>query len=259
MRHARKRSRQPLCVGFAVAAVLIPFSGLFAQEPPKPPAPRPAPPPVAAPAAPAPIQMRLPQVVGRGGEEAMTNAAFVQPPRERLRLLSRAKQLLGREALLRGRQGTGRDPAIGRRRRAPHAAGRIDPLPQGRGGALIAAMPAEGRAAYQREYAAQAGRLFEEAVKSGDVGGIERVAGQFFHTPAGYEATQLLAHVHLDHDRALAAALCFERLARSAGSRQVSGAAAVLQDGRRLALGRQSGARPADAAGVEATRAQEPG
>ena len=85
-------------------------------------------------------------------------------------------------------------------------------------GRLIATMPAEGREAYQREYAAQSQRLLEAAIKEGNLAGIEHVAGQFFHTPSGYTATQLLANIHLDHGRALAAALCLERLREAAGA-----------------------------------------
>jgi tetratricopeptide (TPR) repeat protein len=142
----------------------------------------------------------------------MANAAFVQPPRERLRLLSRARQLLEEKRYSEAVKALGEILQSTEDGVLPTQQGESTRFLKAEAVALIAGMPAEGRAAYQREYAAQAQRFLEEAVKAGDVGGIERVAGQYFHTPAGYEATQLLAHVHLDHNRALAAALCFERL-----------------------------------------------
>lgn len=80
---------------------------------------------------------------------------------------------------------------------------------------LIGQLPAEGREAYQLQYAAQARRMLTEAVEAGDRETVAEVSRKYFHTDAGYEATLLLASDHLDRGRALAAALCLERLRSS--------------------------------------------
>lgn len=77
---------------------------------------------------------------------------------------------------------------------------------------LIGRLPADGQEAYQLQYGAQARQMLSEAVQSGDSDGVAEVSRKYFHTAAGYEATLLLASDHLDRGRALAAALCLERL-----------------------------------------------
>lgn len=77
---------------------------------------------------------------------------------------------------------------------------------------LIGELPEEGREAYRLQYGARAQQMLDEAVKSGDPDKVAEVSRTYFHTSAGYEATLLLAGDHLDHGRALAAALCLQRL-----------------------------------------------
>ena len=146
------------------------------------------------------------------GQQAMTNSAFVQPERDRLRLLSRARQLLEEKRYSEGVKGLGEVLDSAEDGVLPSLENEPVRFLKAEAVKMIATLPPEGLKAYQREYAAGAQRSLDAAVKAGDVAGIERVAGQFFHTPAGYEATQLLASVHLDHGRPLAAALSFERL-----------------------------------------------
>src|SRR6516164_1331736 len=78
--------------------------------------------------------------------------------------------------------------------------------------ALLGQMPAAGREAYEKQYGPVARRLFEEAQKSRDADELSLVARKYFHTPWGYEAAYRLAADHFDHERALTAALGFERL-----------------------------------------------
>jgi outer membrane protein assembly factor BamB len=77
---------------------------------------------------------------------------------------------------------------------------------------LLGQMPAAGREVYEKQYGPAARRLFEEAQKSRDGDDLAVVARKYFHTPWGYEAAYRLAADHFDHERALTAALCFERL-----------------------------------------------
>ena len=77
---------------------------------------------------------------------------------------------------------------------------------------LIGELPPEGREAYRLQYGARARRMLTEGVQTGNPEIVAEVSRKYFHTPAGYEATLLLAADHLDHSRALAAALCLERL-----------------------------------------------
>lgn len=148
------------------------------------------------------------------GQAEPDRASFVPPERDRLRLLTRARQLLDEKRYSEAVKGLGEVLDSAEDGVLPSPGGEDEPVRFLKAEAvkIISALPAEGRQAYHREYAAGAQRALDAAVKAGDVSGIERVAGQFFHTPAGYEATSLLANVHLDHHRALAAALCFERL-----------------------------------------------
>ena len=77
---------------------------------------------------------------------------------------------------------------------------------------LLAQMPPAGRAAYRSWYDADARRMLHAAVQSGDVIELEAIAGRFFLTPAGAEATYLLAVQHLAHGHPLHAALRLQRL-----------------------------------------------
>ncbi len=77
---------------------------------------------------------------------------------------------------------------------------------------LIGELPAKGREAYRLQYGARARQMLTKAVETGDPQIVAEVSRSYFHTSAGYEATLLLAADHLDHSRALAAALCLERL-----------------------------------------------
>ncbi len=80
---------------------------------------------------------------------------------------------------------------------------------------LLGQMPAEGREIYEKQYGPAARRLFEDALRLNDIDGRGRSSpARFFHTQSlgYYEAAYRLAADHLDHERALTAALCFERL-----------------------------------------------
>ncbi len=82
---------------------------------------------------------------------------------------------------------------------------------------IIGSMPDEGRQAYELNYGATAAKQLAEAVAAGNEGGLEEVSRRYFHTKAGYQATFLLAMLHLDRGQPLAAALCLRRLQDSPG------------------------------------------
>lgn len=77
---------------------------------------------------------------------------------------------------------------------------------------IIGALPPEGREAYELWCGSKARTLLKEAIERGDYRQMERVARDYFHTKAGREASYRLGVYHRDHDRPLAAALCFRRL-----------------------------------------------
>ena len=83
---------------------------------------------------------------------------------------------------------------------------------------IIGSMPNEGRQAYELNYGATAAKQLAEAVTAGNQGGLEEVSRRYFHTKAGYQATFLLAMLHLDRGQPLAAALCLRRLQESPGA-----------------------------------------
>ena len=80
---------------------------------------------------------------------------------------------------------------------------------------LIGQLPVAGRASYDLQFGAQAKQLLETAAREGNADGLAEVSRRFFHTSAGYEATELLGTYHMEHGRPLAAALCFKRLQES--------------------------------------------
>ena len=109
---------------------------------------------------------------------------------------------------------------------------------------LIGQMPPKGLEWYELQYGAAARAMLDQAKKQSDLRALHNVAGRYFHTVAGYEATSLLARRHLDRGRPLAAAMCYQKLiasparARYEPALSVSLAAALLRAGHhdRLAL-----------------------
>ncbi len=83
---------------------------------------------------------------------------------------------------------------------------------------IIGGMPEAGRKAYELNYGATAAKHLADAVQSGNEAGLEEVSRRYFHTTAGYQATYLLAALHLDRGQPLAAALCLKRLQESPGA-----------------------------------------
>ena len=81
---------------------------------------------------------------------------------------------------------------------------------------LIESLPPKGRSVYELKYGLKAQTALEDALEAGDFPGIEAVARSYFHTPAGYRATYLLATQQLDNGIPLSAALHFERLRKLA-------------------------------------------
>ena len=78
---------------------------------------------------------------------------------------------------------------------------------------LLAALPPEGRTAYELQFGAQARALLGEALTQEDDRKLGDVIRRFFHTRAGYEACLLAGRSELAQGRPLAAALHLQRLA----------------------------------------------
>jgi len=77
---------------------------------------------------------------------------------------------------------------------------------------VLRELPHEGRQAYQAIFAPIARRELEAAIAAGDIGEVQRIVGQYFDTPAGYEASFLLAQYESDRGQHLAAALLYQQL-----------------------------------------------
>lgn len=77
---------------------------------------------------------------------------------------------------------------------------------------LIAALPAEGRAAYRAQFEGVARQQLNAAIASGGEGALRDVARRFPSTKAGSESLYRLGQFLWDHGRAEAAASCLERL-----------------------------------------------
>jgi outer membrane protein assembly factor BamB len=77
---------------------------------------------------------------------------------------------------------------------------------------ILGTLPPRGRESYELQFGAQARKLLEQAAEAGDASKLADVSRRFFHTRAGYEATELLGTYQMEHGQPLAAALCFRRL-----------------------------------------------
>ncbi|MEE9601843.1 MAG: PQQ-binding-like beta-propeller repeat protein, partial [Thermoguttaceae bacterium] len=77
---------------------------------------------------------------------------------------------------------------------------------------LIGTLPAKGIEAYRLQFGTLAAKALAEAVPTGDMAALTEISRRYFHTQAGYDATFILARHHLDHDRPMAAAMCYQQL-----------------------------------------------
>jgi outer membrane protein assembly factor BamB len=79
-------------------------------------------------------------------------------------------------------------------------------------GRIIGTLEREGRESYELQFGARAKQALRQAAADGDATQLADISRQFFFTQAGADATYLLGRHHLDQNRPLAAAMCFERL-----------------------------------------------
>jgi outer membrane protein assembly factor BamB len=160
------------------------------------------------------------QIQAQGGAFLQTSdenaeASFVQPDRDQLQLLSRARRLLSQERYSEAIRAlsdilTGEKDGV-----LPQQGDETPRFLKAEVLRILSGLTPQGREAYELAYGGDAQRQLDQAVAAGDVAGLENVARQYFHTPAGYEAMRLLGQHHMDNNRPLAAALCFRRLAES--------------------------------------------
>ena len=77
---------------------------------------------------------------------------------------------------------------------------------------LLAALPPQGREAYELQFRARAERELEQAIARADRSGVVAVARRWFHTPAGRRATMMAALESLEGNQPLEAAAWLDRL-----------------------------------------------
>jgi outer membrane protein assembly factor BamB len=82
---------------------------------------------------------------------------------------------------------------------------------------LLAGLPRQGRAAYQRDYGPKAEALLKAALKDHDVGQLTRITHRYLYTDAGPQALAALAARQLDAGHHSAAALYYGQLLRHRG------------------------------------------
>ena len=77
---------------------------------------------------------------------------------------------------------------------------------------ILGAMPPEALERYRRFYDPKAQRKYAEAVKSGSVEGLQKVAEWYRHTSFGPQALETLAGIHFDRGRFPGAVWCWGKL-----------------------------------------------
>ncbi|MCH8923835.1 MAG: hypothetical protein IIA67_11900, partial [Planctomycetes bacterium] len=191
----------------------------------------------------APAQRLPPNPFGSVGEdERLLSDIFLTPRYETRRRLNQAKTLLeqrryGEAVTQLDRLLTQGEDYFLTGADHPTKDGESPPRLKSEALRLIGQMPPKGLQWYELQHGAAARAMLDRAQKQGDLPSLRTASGRFFHTAAGYEATWLLARRHLDRNRPLAAAMCYQRLIASPGRSRfepalsVSFAAALLRAG----------------------------
>ncbi|HKB39392.1 MAG TPA: hypothetical protein VKD72_23345 [Gemmataceae bacterium] len=87
-------------------------------------------------------------------------------------------------------------------------------------GRMLAELPPEARASYEREYGPKAAQALKNA--EGDPKALALIMHRYFYTEAGAAATEQLATHLLDRGEFSTAALCFEKLMRRSGPEKLA-------------------------------------
>lgn len=77
---------------------------------------------------------------------------------------------------------------------------------------VLGSLPADGKAAYEETFGPAARRLVDSAIATGNQADLLAAVERYFYTPAGMEATMLLARQEADSGRFFAAALHYQQL-----------------------------------------------
>lgn len=77
---------------------------------------------------------------------------------------------------------------------------------------LLGLVPAKHRELYELRYGIQAKHQLEKAIEDYDFFQMSQIMNRYFYTRAGFDATMLVGHFHLDNGRPIAAAFCFEKI-----------------------------------------------
>ena len=153
------------------------------------------------------------QVTEPSEEEALAENVFLPAPRSTLQRLDEARELLALERFGEAVRNLG--SILDAQEDFFFQPDRNEPIHRSlkaEAQRLLGDMPKRGRDIYELQYGPHARTMLEEALTRVDVTKLAEVSRRFFHTQAGYEATFLLGLHHLDHGRALAAALTLQRL-----------------------------------------------
>ncbi len=103
---------------------------------------------------------------------------------------------------------------------------------------MIRDLPPAGHAMYESMFGPVARKRLNDAVATGNVVELRKVAQQFFYTPAGYEAAMMVAQHEADAGRHLSASLLYDQLLNTPEAAQrLNPQLAILAARSRLALG----------------------
>lgn len=204
--------------------------------------------PAASPRPSQPIGPLTPSVssIQQGGRGDLPNV-FVVAPREVQRPLNQAAEAIAAENY------TEAVSLLGGVLTSPETEDFFLPAEYGRGTLMsikvyalemVRQLPPRGREIYELRFGSEAAASLEQAVAENNFADVARVAEQFFHTEAGYQAMLLLGRHHLDQGRALQAARCFARVVEAtSGSDDMHLEATLLRSTALQRAGREMAAR----------------
>ncbi len=144
-----------------------------------------------------------------------TQKAFVPAPRELSRPIKRAKDAIAKKEYAEAAAYLGEVLAVAG---AQDYLGYLDG-DSGRAVSLrreaqrlLGSIPHKFRESYELRYGTESKQLLNEAIQQSDYSKMADIVQRYFHTPAGYMATMLLGHHHLQQGRPIAAAFAFQRI-----------------------------------------------
>lgn len=158
------------------------------------------------------VPRRPPRFGDGDNEQFLANDLFPQPDRNVRQWMTTAERLVAEERYAEAARFLQRILDTGEDFFVPGEENVLRRSFKGEALRLLGNFPEDGRKAYRLNYAADAQKLLDDALKNHRSEGLEEIVRRFFHTPAGYQATYLLGCHYLDQHQPLVAALLFQRL-----------------------------------------------